>query len=91
MSTTLSQQIRALETRLSNSEKRAEVCRVIEGIASARIHRHASYAARPSAFSSAAIDYEEMAKQLGKSSSDAARMAVTRALVRLADKMGERR
>jgi RNA polymerase sigma-70 factor (ECF subfamily) len=36
------------------------------------------------------LDYEEMATQLGKSSADAARMAVTRAIVRLADKMGER-
>jgi RNA polymerase sigma-70 factor (ECF subfamily) len=32
--------------------------------------------------------YGEIASQLGKPSSDAARMAVTRALVRLADKMG---
>jgi RNA polymerase sigma-70 factor, ECF subfamily len=36
------------------------------------------------------LDYEEMATQLGKPSADAARMAVTRAIVRLADKMGER-
>jgi RNA polymerase sigma-70 factor (ECF subfamily) len=37
------------------------------------------------------LDYEEMATQLGKPSSDAARMAVTRAIVRLADKMGQSR
>ena len=35
------------------------------------------------------LDYEEMATQLGKPSADAARMAVTRAIVRLADKMGQ--
>lgn len=34
------------------------------------------------------LGYEEIASQLGKPSSDAARMAVTRALMRLADKMG---
>jgi RNA polymerase sigma-70 factor (ECF subfamily) len=33
------------------------------------------------------LDYKEIATQLGKSSVDAARMAVTRAIVRLADKM----
>jgi RNA polymerase sigma-70 factor (ECF subfamily) len=37
------------------------------------------------------MEYDEMATQLGKPSADAARMAVTRAIVRLADKMGERR
>jgi RNA polymerase sigma factor (sigma-70 family) len=37
------------------------------------------------------LDYDEIATQLGKPSADAARMAVTRAIVRLADKMGERR
>ena len=37
------------------------------------------------------LDYAEMATQLGKPSSDAARMAVTRAIVRLADKMGRSR
>jgi RNA polymerase sigma factor (sigma-70 family) len=37
------------------------------------------------------LDYDEMATQLGKPSADAARMAVTRAIVRLADKMGTRR
>jgi RNA polymerase sigma factor (sigma-70 family) len=36
------------------------------------------------------LDYDEMATQLGKPSADAARMAVTRAIVRLADKMGTR-
>ena len=36
------------------------------------------------------LDYDEMATQLGKPSGDAARMAVTRAIVRLADKMGQR-
>jgi RNA polymerase sigma-70 factor, ECF subfamily len=35
------------------------------------------------------LDYDEMAAQLGKPSADAARMAVTRAIVRLADKMGD--
>jgi RNA polymerase sigma factor (sigma-70 family) len=37
------------------------------------------------------LGYEEMARQLGKPSSDAARMATTRAIVRLADKMGRSR
>ena len=37
------------------------------------------------------LEYDEIATQLGKPSADAARMAVTRAIVRLADKMGERR
>jgi RNA polymerase sigma factor (sigma-70 family) len=37
------------------------------------------------------LDYEEVATHLGKPSADAARMAVTRAIVRLADKMGRRR
>ena len=37
------------------------------------------------------LGYEEVAIQLGKPSSDAARMAVTRAIVRLADKMGRSR
>jgi RNA polymerase sigma-70 factor (ECF subfamily) len=37
------------------------------------------------------LGYEEMASQLGKPSSDAARMATTRAIVRLADKMGRSR
>ena len=37
------------------------------------------------------LGYEEMASQLGKSSADAARMATTRAIVRLADKMGRSR
>ncbi len=37
------------------------------------------------------LDYQEMATQLGKASSDAARMAVTRAIVRLADQMGQGR
>jgi len=37
------------------------------------------------------FDYEEIAVELRKPSSDAARMAVTRAIVRLADKMGHRR
>lgn len=37
------------------------------------------------------FDYQEIATQLGKPSADAARMAVTRAMVRLADKMGQRR
>ncbi|MGH9140923.1 MAG: RNA polymerase sigma factor [Vicinamibacterales bacterium] len=36
------------------------------------------------------LEYGEIATQLGKPSSDAARMAVTRAVVRLADKMGHR-
>jgi RNA polymerase sigma factor (sigma-70 family) len=34
------------------------------------------------------LQYKEIATQLGKPSSDAARLAVTRAIVRLADKMG---
>jgi RNA polymerase sigma factor (sigma-70 family) len=34
------------------------------------------------------LDYEEMATQLGKPSADAARMAVTRAIARLAREMG---
>jgi RNA polymerase sigma-70 factor (ECF subfamily) len=34
------------------------------------------------------LEYQEIATQLGKPSADAARMAVTRAMVRLADKMG---
>jgi RNA polymerase sigma-70 factor (ECF subfamily) len=38
-----------------------------------------------------ALDYEEIAAQLGKPSANAARMTVTRALVRLADQMGHRR
>jgi RNA polymerase sigma-70 factor (ECF subfamily) len=37
------------------------------------------------------LDFEEVAFHLGKPSADAARMAVTRAIVRLADKMGRRR
>jgi RNA polymerase sigma-70 factor (ECF subfamily) len=37
------------------------------------------------------LEYAEIATQLGKRSADAARMAVTRAIVRLADKMGRRR
>jgi RNA polymerase sigma-70 factor (ECF subfamily) len=37
------------------------------------------------------LDYKELAAQLGKPSSDAARMLVTRAIVRLADKMGRSR
>jgi RNA polymerase sigma-70 factor (ECF subfamily) len=37
------------------------------------------------------LDYDEIATQLGKPSSDAARMAVTRAIVRLAEKMGRSR
>jgi RNA polymerase sigma factor (sigma-70 family) len=37
------------------------------------------------------LDYQEIATQLGKPSADAARMAVTRAMVRLADKMGQSR
>jgi len=37
------------------------------------------------------LGYEEIAAQLGKHSADAARMAVTRAIVRLADKMGRNR
>jgi RNA polymerase sigma-70 factor, ECF subfamily len=37
------------------------------------------------------LGYGEIATQLGKPSADAARMAVTRAIVRLADKMGRRR
>jgi len=37
------------------------------------------------------LDFEEVAIHLGKPSADAARMAVTRAIVRLADKMGRRR
>jgi RNA polymerase sigma factor (sigma-70 family) len=37
------------------------------------------------------LDYDEMATQLGKPSADAARMAVTRAIVRLADRMGPSR
>jgi RNA polymerase sigma factor (sigma-70 family) len=37
------------------------------------------------------LQYGEIATQLGKPSSDAARMAVTRAIVRLADKMGRSR
>jgi RNA polymerase sigma-70 factor (ECF subfamily) len=37
------------------------------------------------------LDYQEIATELGKPSSDAARMAVTRAMVRLADKMGGKR
>lgn len=37
------------------------------------------------------LDYQEIAAQLGKPSADAARMAVTRAMVRLADKMGQSR
>ena len=37
------------------------------------------------------FDYQEIATQLGKPSADAARMAVTRAMVRLADKMGQSR
>jgi RNA polymerase sigma-70 factor, ECF subfamily len=37
------------------------------------------------------LDYGEIAAQLGKPSSDAARMAVTRAIVRLAEKMGRSR
>jgi RNA polymerase sigma factor (sigma-70 family) len=37
------------------------------------------------------LEYREIATQLGKSSSDAARMAVTRAMVRLAEKMGRSR
>jgi RNA polymerase sigma-70 factor, ECF subfamily len=37
------------------------------------------------------LDYQEIATQLGKPSADAARMAVTRAIVRLADKMGHSR
>jgi RNA polymerase sigma-70 factor (ECF subfamily) len=37
------------------------------------------------------FDYQAIATQLGKPSADAARMAVTRAMVRLADKMGESR
>jgi RNA polymerase sigma factor (sigma-70 family) len=36
------------------------------------------------------LPYEEIATQLGKPSADAARMAVTRAIVRLAAKMGHR-
>ena len=36
------------------------------------------------------LDYDEMATKLDKPSADAARMAVTRAIVRLADKMGDR-
>jgi RNA polymerase sigma factor (sigma-70 family) len=36
------------------------------------------------------LEYGEIATQLGKRSADAARMAVTRAIVRLADKMGRR-
>ena len=34
------------------------------------------------------LDYTEIAVELGKPSADAARMAVSRAIVRLADKMG---
>ena len=37
------------------------------------------------------LGYDEMASQLGKPSADAARMATTRAIVRLADKMGRSR
>ena len=37
------------------------------------------------------VGYEEIAAKLGKPSSDAARMATTRALVRLAEKMGRSR
>jgi RNA polymerase sigma-70 factor (ECF subfamily) len=37
------------------------------------------------------FDYQAIATQLGKPSADAARMAVTRAMVRLADKMGQSR
>ena len=37
------------------------------------------------------LDYDEIAGHLGKPSADAARMAVTRAIVRLADEMGHRR
>ena len=37
------------------------------------------------------LDYQEMATELGKPSPDAARMAVTRAIVRLADQMGQGR
>jgi RNA polymerase sigma factor (sigma-70 family) len=37
------------------------------------------------------LEYREIATRLGKSSSDAARMAVTRAMVRLAEKMGRSR
>jgi RNA polymerase sigma-70 factor (ECF subfamily) len=37
------------------------------------------------------LEYEEIGAQLGKPSADAARMAVTRAIVRLADKMGRPR
>ena len=37
------------------------------------------------------LDYREIGAQLGKPSADAARMAVTRAIVRLADKMGRPR
>ena len=37
------------------------------------------------------LDYQEIATELGKPSSDAARMAVTRAMVRLAEKMGGKR
>jgi RNA polymerase sigma factor (sigma-70 family) len=37
------------------------------------------------------LGYEEMAGQLGKPSADAARMATTRAIVRLAEKMGHSR
>jgi RNA polymerase sigma-70 factor (ECF subfamily) len=36
------------------------------------------------------LQYKEMATQLGKPSSDAARVAVSRAIVRLADKMGRK-
>ncbi len=37
------------------------------------------------------LQYKDMATQLGKPTSDAARVAVSRAIVRLADKMGRRR
>jgi RNA polymerase sigma factor (sigma-70 family) len=37
------------------------------------------------------LEYGEVATQLGKPSADAARMAVTRAIVRLADKLGRSR
>jgi RNA polymerase sigma-70 factor (ECF subfamily) len=37
------------------------------------------------------MDYDEIAIELGKPTADAARMAVTRAIVRLASKMGHKR
>jgi DNA-directed RNA polymerase specialized sigma24 family protein len=37
------------------------------------------------------LDFEEIARQLGKPSADAARMAVTRAIARLADQMRRKR